>query len=472
MTLTIPDPGLAPVIARDPGSYRDPSGFVYRRDGVLYRQVNASYAPHWDALVSSAFLDGLIRSEKLIPHEPAGLEHAAAPGAHAVILPESLEFISYPYEWTFGQLRDAALLTLEVQVAALAAGFTLKDASAYNVQFHRGRPILIDSLSFERATPDAPWIAYRQFCEHFLAPLALMAYRDVRAGLMLRDFIDGLPLDLASRLLPGRTRLRFGLLSHIHLHARAQRRYGDEGEAAKTRPQPKMSGLRQAALLDNLRATVERLSWTPQGTEWADYAEHTSYSDAATEDKDRLVRDAVVGAGGGLVWDLGANTGRFSRIASDVGRRVVAFDIDPAAAERHYRTIRRDDTRTILPLVMDLANPSPGLGWAGHERASLVERANADVVMALALVHHLAIGRNVPLDAISSLFAALAPAAIVEFVPKDDPMVRHLLATREDVFPDYTMEGFRRAVSRDFEILAENPIMGSPRTLVRLRRRS
>jgi SAM-dependent methyltransferase len=488
-----PSPPRSPETLRDPASYRDPSGFVYRRDGRLLRQINASYAPHWDALVQRGFLTELIGRGLLIPHEPVELSAAAEPGAHVVIAPEPVSFLSYPYEWTFGELRDAALLTLEAERLAIEAGFTLKDASAYNVQFRRGRPILIDTLSFESAKPGEPWIAYRQFCQHFLAPLALMAYRDPRCGLLLRDFIDGLPLDLTSRLLPGRTRLNFGLLSHIHLHARAERRFAnqpargtpkastasgapDDHEASGDRPpttaRPRMGGMRLAALIDGLRRSTESLRWEPRGTEWADYAENTSYAEAAAQHKDRTVEAMLRDSRVTLVWDLGANTGRFSRIAASVGCDVLAFDIDPGAAERHYRAIKEGGEERVLPLVADIAAPSPALGWAGAERLSLLDRANADVVLALALVHHLAISRNVPLPSISVLFARLAPEAIVEFVPKADPMVQFLLASREDVFPEYTIEGFRAAFDREFETIAEVPIEGSPRTLFHFRRRT
>ena len=390
-------------------------------------------------------------------------------GAHAVIRPEAVRFISYAYEWSFGQLRDAALLTLEAQDAALAAGFTLRDASAYNVQFHGGRPILIDSLSFERATPGAPWIGYRQFCEHFLAPLALMAHRDVRCGLLLRDFLDGIPLDLAARLLPRRTLLDVGLASHIHAHARAQRRHA--GSAASAARGPTMSPLRHAALIDSLRRTVGKLRWEPAGTEWADYADHTSYDDAATRSKDELVRRYLDAAGGEIVWDLGANTGRHSAVAGRLGREVVAWDVDPAATERHYRAVRRDGLTNVLPLLVDLGNPSPGLGWAHEERRSFLDRANADTVIALALVHHLAISRNVTLPMLADLFARLAPNLIVEFVPKADPMVQRLLATRQDVFPDYTLDGFRTALGERFDLLEAAGIEASERTILRLRRR-
>jgi hypothetical protein len=293
----------------------------------------------------------------------------------------------------------------------------------------------------------------------------------VRLGDLLRTEIDGVPLDLAARLLPWRTRLNFGLLSHVHLHARSQRRHAgneDEGQAARAAQIPRK---RLVTLLGNLRSTVRGLDWTPAGTEWADYADNTSYAAAAAADKDRLVAEYVGQVPGPRAWDLGANTGRFSRIAADAGKRVLAFDIDPAAAEQHYRALQREKRRDILPLVQDVANPSPGLGWAGRERRSLLERANPDVVLALALIHHLAISRNVPLAMLLGLFADLAPRAIVEFVPREDPMVRRLLAARRDVFDEYTIDGFRAAAAERWEVVREDPIRESPRTLFLLRRR-
>ena len=298
-----------------------------------------------------------------------------------------------------------------------------------------------------------------------------MAYRDARAGLLLREFLDGLPLDLTSRLLPFRTRLRFGLLSHLHLHARAERRFAPDRRPAGESQPPTMSGLRRAALLDSLRSTVSKLRWEPGGTEWADYARQTSYVAEATASKDRLVEAMLRETGGERVWDLGANTGRYSRIAASLGRQVMAFDLDPGAAELLYRAIRKENLTTILPLVVDIASPSPAIGWAGVERRSLADRANADVVLALALIHHVAIGRNVPLSAIGTWLARLAPEAIVEFVPKGDPMVAYLLASREDVFPDYTLDGFRAAMASDFDVIAEAPIDASTRVLFHLRRR-
>ncbi len=458
-------------IIRDPGSYRDPGGFVYRREGVLYRQIGPAAIDEWRAFIASGLADRLIAADRLVGHEDVEIGAAATTTAAAVIRPQPIEFISYPYEWTFGELSDAAVLTLDVQLEALALGWTLKDASAYNVQFRNARPIMIDSLSFEPYEDGHPWVAYRQFCEHFLAPLALVAHRDVRLMRLLRADPDGIPLDLAARLLPWRTHLDFGLLSHLHLHAGAQRRHAaneDEGKAAKG---ARLDRNRLVALIQNLRNTVTGLHWSPGGTEWSDYAENTSYGDRATADKLRLVDQFLRQVPGARAWDLGANTGRYSRVAADAGKHVLAFDIDALAAERNYRQIRSEGRTDILPLVLDVANPSPGIGWAGQERRSLLDRADPDVLLALALVHHLAISRNVPLPMLLDLFAQIAPWAVVEFVPKDDVMVRRLLATRRDVFPDYTLDGFRAAASERFEVVIEQAIEDSPRTLLLLRRR-
>ena len=437
----------------------------------MLRQIDASFAADWDHFIDSGLYERLAAAGVVIAHEEASLELAAAPPAYKVIRPEHLNVISYPYEWSFSQLQDAALLTLRAQTLATEAGMTLRDASAYNIQFRRSRPVLIDSLSFERVEPERPWLAYRQFCEHFLAPLALMARVDVRLGQLLRDHIDGIPLDLAARLLPGRTRLTFGLGPHIHLHARAQRRHADDNAKATAGTEAVMSARKLATLIESLTTTIEGLSWEPEGTAWADYADHTSYDDAATGAKAAAVEAALVAVAGSSAWDLGANTGRYSRIAADAGYDVVALDVDPAAVERGYRAVRSEGREDILPLLADLTDPSPALGWGSEERASLLDRIETDVILALALVHHLAIGANVPLPMIAALFARLAPHAIVEFVPKEDAMVQRLLASRRDIFADYTIEGFRDAFGRAFETVSETPIAGTARTLFNLRRR-
>jgi ribosomal protein L11 methylase PrmA len=313
-------------------------------------------------------------------------------------------------------------------------------------------------------------VAYRQFCQHFLAPLALMARRDIRLGGLMRLHLDGIPLDLASDLLPGRTRLSVGLGAHLHVHARSQRRHAAGAETASAAARKAtVSRTGAEALIDSLRRTVASLKWRSEGTEWAEY-DRGDDGKPAVKAKDELVAAMLGEAGGTTVWDLGANTGRYSAIAARLGRQVVAWDADPAAVEGHYRKIRRDGVTTVLPLLVDLAAPSPRLGWALEERRSFVDRANADVVLALALVHHLAIGRNVPLASIAALLAHLGPSLIVEFVEREDPMVRRLLATRDDVFADYDLDGFRAAFGRHFRVDAERRILDTHRFLFRMTR--
>ncbi len=445
---------------------------MYRRDGVLLRQVNLVAAEEWRAVTEAGLLNRLQAAGLLVGHDAAPLDWAADPSiAHAVIQPEVVPFISYPYEWTFGQLQAAALLTLRIQEEATRAGFELRDASAYNVQFHAGRPIFIDTLSFRRARPGAPWVAYRQFCEHFLAPLALMARRDIRLGALQREHVDGIPLDLAAAMLPSRTRLSLGLGSHVHLHARAQRQHADRPESAARAQERQIGPTQRAALLDSLRRLVDGLAWKPAGTEWADYGSTaSSYDDESARKKDDLVAEMIAGAAPSVVWDLGANAGRYSAIAAGVAGRVLALDIDPAASEKHWRDLQARNESRILPLLQDLADPSPAIGWDLRERRSLFDRAEDATLMALALVHHLAIGRNVPLPMLSATLARLGRDLVIEWVPKEDPMVQRLLASREDVFSDYTQDGFEAAFASDWVTLDWQAVAGTARLLYRMRR--
>jgi ribosomal protein L11 methylase PrmA len=430
---------------------------------VLYRQVNRKYEGEYRLLKESGLYEKLVKAGLLIPHREVDHAPAESDSSYWVIQPERVPFISYPYEWTFGQLKDAALATLSIQRRALKAGMSLKDASAYNIQFRRGKPTLIDTLSFEIYNEVQPWVAYRQFCQHFLAPLALMAFKDVRLNQLLRVYVDGLPLDLASSLLPASTRLRFGLLTHIHLHAGAQKRYA--GADVKSQPGTTFGRNAMTGLIDSLDGTIRKLDWKPAGTEWGNYYDITNYSDAAFEQKKLLVREWAARAQPALVLDLGANTGVFSRIAGETGAHVISSDIDPAAVEQNYRQLKSEKAENILPLLIDLTNPSPALGWAHQERDSFAGRGPADMVLALALIHHLAISNNVPLPLVAEYLAALGRRLVIEFVPKTDSQVQKLLISRDDIFPHYTREGFEAAFRQRFTIREAVPLKESERIL-------
>lgn len=444
-------------------SFRDPSGFLFVKGDVLYRQVNKEYQSVYENLNSSGLYAALVKKGWLIPHsEVQNVEPAQKETAYKIIQPERIGFISYPYEWSFSQLKDAALLTLKIQNLALEKGMTLKDASAYNIQFFKGKPVLIDTLSFDDYEDGKPWDAYRQFCQHFLAPLALMSKVDIRLNQLMRVYIDGIPLDMASRLLPWSTRLNLGLATHIHIHAGAQKKYSES--QGKTNGESRVSRTGLLGLIDNLMSTIKSLEWKPQGTEWADYYDITNYSSDAFDKKKSLVKEFVQQTGGGTIWDLGANTGEFSRPVSDYGP-VVSFDIDPAAVEKNYRQVKAGKETGILPLVLDLTNPSGGIGWANKERDSLANRGPADVVMALALIHHICISNNVPLENFADYLRTLGNNLVIEFVPKEDSQVQILLSTRKDIFPRYSIDGFEQAFSKSFEIVNKKPVEGSQRVL-------
>jgi hypothetical protein len=450
-------------------SFRDPSGFVYVMDGTLYRRVEKLYAAHYDLLMRSGLYHALVDNRWLIPHD-----EAAAPYAHVVLKPRRVPYVSYPYEWCFSQLKDAALLTLDILTLSLSFNMILKDASAYNVQFIGARPVFIDTLSFETYVDGAPWVAYRQFCEHFLGPLALMAHGDVRLRQLLSRFVDGIPLDLVSRLLPWRTRLRYGLFAHLHLHAGSQHRHRDDASTGERPRIPPLPKTRLVALIDSLRETVRGCRLPEARTEWSEYYDETSYSADAMAAKENLVRRLVdeIADPAALTHDLGGNTGRFSRLIAGPDRYVVSHDIDELAIERGYNEGKRAGDENVLPLILNLGNPSPAIGWALEERSSALERIAGGNVIALALVHHLAISNNVPLPQLASLFARLAKTLVIEFVPKEDSQVRRLLATREDIFPGYTAAAFEAEFARFFDVAQRHPVPGTVRTLYAMRRRA
>lgn len=452
-------------------SYRDPSGFVYRREGVLYRQINHSFRDSFDHFIKSGLYDELVADELLVPHSDADRSLAATDDAYRVIQPRVVPFISYPYEWAFSQLKDAALLTLAIQREAMGSGMSLKDASAFNIVFEGAVPVFIDTLSFEPYVEKEPWVAYRQFCQFFLAPLAAMSYVDVRLLQLLRSHIDGVPLDLASRLLPASTRLRPGILTHIHLQAAAERRVSGRAPA-KSRGAPSMSTTASAGLLDSLERTVSGLTWELPKTTWGDYYEATNYTDTAFAHKREIVSAAIDRVRPRMVWDLGANDGTFSRLASEGGIPTVAFDVDPVAVEKNYRRVVERSERHLLPLLLDLTNPSPRSGWAHEERDSFADRGPVDLVLALALVHHLAIAHNLPLARIAEFFARIARALVIEFVPKSDSQLQRMLASRVDIFDEYTRGDFEAAFGERFTIEQTIPVRDADRVVYLMRRRA
>jgi ribosomal protein L11 methylase PrmA len=457
---------------RDPASFRDPDGFVYvSPEGDVLRQVNEPFLPAYERLMSSGLYHALVRQKMLVCHEEVALDRAFDPrAARKVIRVDKIPYPSYPYEWSFEQLKDAALLTLQVLQTALRHGFTLKDASAFNVMFVGARPVFIDTLSLTPYVEGQPWSGYGQFCRHFLAPLALMSYRDPRLASLLARFIDGIPLDLAAKLLPNKAKARLGLFLHLVLHARSVAKH-----AAEARPgRPALPKQRLEQLVQHLTAVVSALGLAEDGgSGWANYYDQTNYTEEAFEQKKTLVSRLIEQCDPRLQFDLGGNTGVFSRLCRAPHRYTVCFDLDPLVVNRAYKISRQASDGDILALLLDLSNPTPALGWDSQERRSWKERARPDLVLALALIHHLAIANNVSLGMLARFFSTLtAQHLVIEFVPKDDSQAQVLLRSRKDIFPDYTREGFEAAFRDHFDIAWSKPLPGSKRWLYLMEKRT
>jgi SAM-dependent methyltransferase len=464
-------------IRAEPGSFRDPANRVFHAGAAVLRGLDERAAEDWQTLAGTAFFPALLTQGKVCGTE--AVEPSAVPSIDGVpwaaaLRHERIPFVSHPYEWSFGMLRDAALLHLEILRAALPDGFTTKDGSAYNLQWRGAEPVFIDIGSFEPVRDGEPWAGYRQFCQTLLYPLLIQAHLGLDFQPWLRSRVDGIEPDQMRRLFGGARRLRPGVLTHVHLHGAMQ----DRNAAASTtevRAQLRAAGYSRDLALATVRGVeklVRRLDGRVSGTHWVDYQRTCGYSGRDRDAKERFVAESVAAGGAPeLVLDLGANDGRYARIAARHADYVVAVEQDPAVVDELYRQLRADRERRILPLVMDLADPSPGGGWRGVERAGFAARARADVVLALAVVHHLAIGRNLPLpELVDWLVGLCAPGGrlVVEFVHPEDPMARRLLANKPDgLFPDYRRETFDRLLTARCRIEGQVDLPSGTRTLYR-----
>jgi len=458
-------------VRAEPASFRDPANRVFYADDLVLRGLDGTATRDWQALAATTFFPAMVDAGKICrtePIDPADLATDVS-GWETVLRHERIPYVSYPYEWGFSMLRDAALLHLEILEAAIEEGITTKDGSAYNLQWRGAAPVFIDVGSFERLRDGEPWAGYRQFCQTLLYPLLLQAHLDVGFQPWLRAQVDGIEPGQLRRLFGGLRRFKPGVFKHVHLHDAVQARF------AATTTESARADLRAAgfsreltlATVRALRKLVRRLEWRPPATGWTGYQETCTYSGDDRARKVEFVTRALDAAGDlGLVLDLGANDGTYARLAAERARYVVAVEADAAVSDRLYRDLRDERQERILPLVMDLASPSPGLGWRGRERAAFDQRPAADAVLALALVHHLAIGRNVPLPEVLDWLAGLGRGVVVEFVDPADPMTRRLLANKPaGLFGDYHREAFERLLDERFTVTARDELPSGTRVL-------
>jgi hypothetical protein len=439
---------------------------VFVENGVVRRQINPTYFSQYDKLMGSGLYAALIKSETLVPHELID-----ETPTRKVIQPEQLPFISYPYEWSFSQLKDAALLTLKLHLTALNHGMILKDATAFNVQFLRGKPVFIDTLSFDFYQDGAPWVAYGQFCRHFLAPLLLMKYVASDLIRLQTIFLDGIPLETASAMLPWTTHLSPQIKLNIHMHAKS---LGRHKEKFATQERPKLALTSQKNIVNSLIGFIDGMRQDTR-TEWGDYYSITNYDDAAFRFKETAVRNWVKQIGVKRLWDIGGNDGHFSRVVQDDCDLVLCTDIDPVAVDKNYLDCRKQNDQKLIPLVIDYKNPTPGLGFGNEERQSLEARAGRfrpDCVLALALIHHLSISDNCTFEMLAGSFSSYANYLIIEFVHPTDSWAAKLLDSKRDakhLFNFYNKENFEREFSGRFQIIEQVSVPASERTLYLMR---
>ena len=459
-------------VRAEPASFRDPASTVVYLDGRVLRGLSKEGAADFEALAAAPFYeramaDGrLVRTVPVAADElPAGLRGDAWVTA---LEHERIPFVSYPYEWTFSMLKDAALLHLDLLLAALDADLTMKDGYAYNLAFVGARPTFIDVGSFERLRPGEPWAGYRQFCQTMLYPLLLQAHKDVRFQPWLRGQVQGIQPQELRRLFSGRDALRSGVFKHVTLHGAMDARFSGS-RAQDTQRELKQAGFSkdlQRATVAAVRKLVAKLTWRRSESEWANYQATSTYTDQERELKAAFVKRAVSGWGAGLVVDLGGNDGTYSRVAADHAGYVICADGDDLVLDGLYRSLHRDGDERILPAYVDLADPSPGLGWRGRERSSFFDRARADGALALALLHHLAITGNVPLPELVDWLRSIAPRLVVEFVDPADPMADRLLANKPaGMHADYRREVFERLLGDRFDVVERQELPSGTRVL-------
>ena len=454
-----------PVI-HHPASYRDPSGFVFVKNKIIYRQINEVFKEHFDKFINSGYYQHLVSGGLLIAHEEIKENLSGATGWYITLKPQSIPFISYPYEWSFDMLKDAALLTLRLAKEGILFGMMLKDATPYNIQWLNGKLVFIDTLSFEKYDEEKPWIAYRQFCENFLAPLLLMHYSKNALPEMQLAWPDGIPLAITKSLLPVRSKFSLSTYLHIHMHNRL----------SSNKPIKKESGIKFSKeklirLLSSLEIRIKSLQLTPQKTNWSGYYNDEPERNDYFREKTRIIEQWLNRLQGiHIAADLGANDGTISKLLAAKNIFTIATDADPYCINNLYDGIKKSKEKNLQPLIMDLANPSPAAGVNNEERSSFSERANFDLVLALALLHHLAIGKNIPFERIAGFIQHTAKNLIIEFIPKEDEKVQLMLSRKKDIYSNYHEIAFVKAFEKYYAVVDRQMIPGSGRTLFLMKR--
>lgn len=458
----------------DPGSFRDPSGRVLAIDGRVFRTVMPHAAKEFEITRQSGILRRLAQEQRIVGEEQVAPEIIGAHGAGAyrVLEHPRLPVISYPYEWCFSQLKAAALHHLDLHLELLDGGMTLSDASAYNIQFCGAQPIFIDALSFRRYVEGEFWFGHRQFCEQFLNPLLLRALFGIPHNAWYRGSIEGIPAVEFARLLRPRHLLSWNVLTHVLMQGKLQRQSVQTANTDARISGKKLPLIAFRQILRGLRSYIHKLHPADHGkTQWENYATDNSYAPDEASAKRQFVARFSAAIKPKAICDIGCNTGDYIVVALQAGaEHGIGLDSDQGSLDRLFSRARRDKLR-LLPLYCDFANPAPSQGWAEVERPGILRRANCDAVLALGVVHHLAIGRNLPVAEVVDSIVGMAPNGVIEFIQKSDPMTQALLRLRTDIFPDYREDMFEQHLASKADIVQSETVSAAGRKLYWYRKR-
>lgn len=451
---------MSSTFTRHSSSYKDPSGFIFEKDGIIYRQVNTCFKEHFDHFIESGFYQNLAEKGLIIPHEQVAENLTGDKNHYATLKPEHIPFLSYPYEWSFDMMKDAALLTLRLVKEALPFGMILKDATPYNIQWHKGSLVFIDSLSFEKYQ-ETTWIAYRQFCECFLGPLLLMHHSKQPLHMLQLAWPDGIPLHVIKSLLPGRNRFSLHTYLHIYLHDRIARKKTGNNDTEHTFSKPKLLNL-----ITSLESLIKKLRLPEIASTWSDYYQEAGQRGDYVQEKKKILNswvDKLTNVKTAI--DVGTNKGEFAKLLAAKNILTIAADFDAYCINDLYNSGKENKEKNILPVIMDAVQPGPAIGVNNKERDSFINRVDTDLVMALALIHHLVIGKNIPFEKVAELLVQLGKYLVIEFVPKKDEKTQRLLKSKKDIYTNYSQEEFIQKFSILYSIIEQKEIAAHGRVL-------
>ena len=454
---------------KDPGSFRDPAGFVVIEKGKVFRVVNNLYKENYIHTLESGLYQKLL-DEKFIVEQQEITGKTYSKTQFKLLEAERIETITYPYEWSFSQFKDAALLTLKIQKIAVEHGMMLKDATPFNIQFQKNNPIFIDTLSFEKVkNENFSWSAYRQFCEMFFGPICLVKFIDPRLNKNLISFINGIPLDLICKQLTFFQKLNPSIFIHLVLHSWISNRTVQNKKETNSKIITKSQHLN---IISQLESFITNLEILDKKSEWGDYNEETvSEKEGYVIDKQKTVNNLLSKYNFVLAWDVGSNDGFYSRIIGEkYAQRVISMDIDWKCVEKNYLYNKKTKTENILPIIFDLSNPSPSIGWLNKERSDFFGRVgNPDLITCFAIMHHV-INANIPIELFIEFIGKSRNHVLIEYIPFNDPKCQEIFSSRSDdfIYPDKNY--FEKLISKEFDIMFKKSLNETERVLYFLKK--